>query len=186
MTIGENIRRIRKARGLTIRQLGEMIGVSESYVRAYESGRRHPKDSSLQEIANALAVNPEVLKNSDFDGITAMHRLFQVFRQYGGHLSEITRDGEEATYVALTFNSLGLMRSWLYRYEEYEEQVRKANLLPNNAARANALMAAEESFNLWMDMYPETDPDQKMVEIQRTFDEHVDYYGLHPKTPEDN
>ena len=34
MTIGENIRRLRKARGLTLKELGDMIGVSESYIRA--------------------------------------------------------------------------------------------------------------------------------------------------------
>ena len=45
MTIGENIRRIRKERGLTLKQLGDAVGVSEAYIRAYESGRRNPKQS---------------------------------------------------------------------------------------------------------------------------------------------
>ena len=105
MTVGENIRRIRKARGLTIRELGDLIGVSESYVRAYETGRRNPKESSLQIIADALAVNVEVLKNSDFDGITAMHRLFQIFRQYGGKLVELPDSAMGGTSIAVTFDS---------------------------------------------------------------------------------
>ena len=67
MTVGENIRRIRQERNLTQRQLGEMVGASEAYIRAYESGRRNPKPSSLEKIADALSVNPEVLANSDFD-----------------------------------------------------------------------------------------------------------------------
>ena len=57
MTVGENIRRIRKERGLTIKQLGDMVGVSESYIRAYEYGRRNPKESSLKRLAEALNVN---------------------------------------------------------------------------------------------------------------------------------
>ena len=61
MTVGENIRRIRQERNLTQRQLGEMVGASEAYIRAYESGRRNPKPSSLEKIADALSVNPEVL-----------------------------------------------------------------------------------------------------------------------------
>lgn len=48
MTTGENIRRIRKERGLTQKQLGELVGASEAYIRAYESGRRNPKPSSLE------------------------------------------------------------------------------------------------------------------------------------------
>ena len=39
MTVGENIRRIRQERNLTQKQLGEMVGASEAYIRAYESGR---------------------------------------------------------------------------------------------------------------------------------------------------
>lgn len=98
MTVGENIRRIRQERNLTQRQLGEMVGASEAYIRAYESGRRNPKPSSLEKIADALSVNPEVLANSDFDGIKAIHRLFQIFRQYDGQLFEYQdKEGNDAT-----------------------------------------------------------------------------------------
>lgn len=57
MTVGENIRRLRKERGLTLRELGDKVGVSEAYIRAYESGRRNPKQKSLEALAQALAVN---------------------------------------------------------------------------------------------------------------------------------
>ena len=57
MTIGENIRRIRKERGLTLKQLGDEVGMSEAYIRAYETGRRNPKLKSLEALANALHVN---------------------------------------------------------------------------------------------------------------------------------
>ena len=111
MTIGENIRRIRKERGLTLKQLGEAVGVSEAYIRAYESGRRNPKQQSLEAIATALHVNVEALTGADFDGVKAMHRLFQVFRQYSGELFEYTdNDGNEQ--VGLSLGSLTLMRSW--------------------------------------------------------------------------
>ena len=42
MTVVENIRRIWQERNLTQKQLGE------AYIRAYESGRRNPKPSSLE------------------------------------------------------------------------------------------------------------------------------------------
>ena len=123
MTVGENIRRIRQERNLTQRQLGEMVGASEAYIRAYESGRRNPKPSSLEKIADALSVNPEVLANSDFDGIKAIHRLFQIFRQYDGQLFEYQdKDGNDM--VGISFGTLSLMRSWLDRYEEYIEEAR--------------------------------------------------------------
>ena len=126
MTVGENIRRIRKERGLTQRQLGELVGASEAYIRAYESGRRNPKPASIEKIAEALSVNPEVLQNSEFDGIAAMHKLFQIFRQYSGNLFEY-QDEDGNDMVAINFGTLALMRSWYERYEQYMQEVEKAN-----------------------------------------------------------
>ena len=122
MTIGENIRRIRKERGLTLKQLGEAVGVSEAYIRAYESGRRNPKQKALEALAAALCVNVEALTGADFDGVKAMHRLFQVFRQYSGELITYTdKEGDER--IAVSFGSLMLMSSWMERYERYQKEI---------------------------------------------------------------
>ena len=139
MTVGENIRRIRQERHLTQRQLGEIVGASEAYIRAYESGRRNPKPASLEKIAEALAVNPEVLANSDFDGIKAIHRLFQIFRQYDGSLFEYQdKDGNDM--VGISFGTLSLMQSWLERYEKYMDEVEKCNEIKNVKKRGEALL----------------------------------------------
>ena len=174
MTVGENIRRIRQERHLTQRQLGE------AYIRAYESGRRNPKSSSLEKIADALSVNPEVLANSDFDGIKAIHRLFQIFRQYDGQLFEY-RDKDGNDMVGISFGTLSLMRSWLDRYEEYMEEVEKCNEIKDVKKRGEALLKAEADFNLWMDIYPESEPFPMNLQIQKTHDEFMDKMGLNPK-----
>ncbi|MCI8753145.1 MAG: helix-turn-helix domain-containing protein [Lachnospiraceae bacterium] len=180
MTTGENIRRIRKERGLTQKQLGELVGASEAYIRAYESGRRNPKPSSLEKIAKALAVNPEVLANSDFDGIKAMHRLFQVFRQYDGHLFECQdKDGNDM--VGISFGTLALMSSWLHRYEEYMQEVEICNSIKDVRKRGEALLQAEKAFDVWMDIYPESEPFTMNLKIQKTHDDFMDKIGLNPK-----
>lgn len=180
MTVGENIRRIRQERNLTQKQLGELVGASEAYIRAYESGRRNPKPKSLETIAKALAVNVEVLTNSDFDGIKAMHRLFQVFRQYDGHLFEC-KDQDGNDMVAVSFGTLSLMRSWCDRYEEYMKEVEKCNSIKDVKMRGDALLKAEAAFNLWMDIYPESEPFDLNLKIQRAHDETMDEIGLNPK-----
>lgn len=180
MTVGENIRRIRQERNLTQKQLGELVGASEAYIRAYESGRRNPKPKSLETIAKALAVNVEVLTNSDFDGIKAMHRLFQVFRQYDGHLFEY-QDQDGNDMVAVSFGTLSLMRSWCDRYEEYMKEVEKCNSIKDVKKRGEALLKAEAAFNLWMDIYPESEPFDLNLKIQKAHDETMDYIGLNPK-----
>lgn len=177
MTIGENIRRIRQERHLTQKQLGEMVGASEAYIRAYESGRRNPKPSSLEKIAEALAVNPEVLANSDFDGVKAMHRLFQVFRQYNGELFEY-KDKDGNDIVGVGFGTLALMQSWLERYEKYMDEVEKCSEIKDVKKRGEALLKAEADFNLWMDIYPESETWTERLEIQKKHDKTMDQIGL--------
>jgi len=54
MGIGESIREVRKARGMTQAQLGKACGMPDSQVRKYESGTIEPKLETLLRIATAL------------------------------------------------------------------------------------------------------------------------------------
>lgn len=55
-TIAENIKRIRKEKNLTQKQLGDRCGMADSAIRRYESGRARPKIDTVQKIAYALEV----------------------------------------------------------------------------------------------------------------------------------
>ena len=57
MTVAENIKRIRKEKNLTQKQLGEKCGMSESTLRQYEIGYRNPKLETIVRIAAALEIN---------------------------------------------------------------------------------------------------------------------------------
>lgn len=57
MTIGENIKRIRKEKNLTQKKLGEMCGIAEPTIRKYESNKLNPKIETIDKIASALGVN---------------------------------------------------------------------------------------------------------------------------------
>lgn len=48
------LREIRQARGLTMKELGEAIGVTESAIGLYENGRRKPDYDKLRLIAQVL------------------------------------------------------------------------------------------------------------------------------------
>ena len=57
MSVGENIRRYRKSRGMTQAQLAEAVGLTEGAVRHYESGIRAVKPELLESISAALGVS---------------------------------------------------------------------------------------------------------------------------------
>ncbi len=62
-TVGENIRRYRKAQGLSVVRLAEKVGMTEGAIRHYESGIRTPGDEQLEGIAKALGVSTRMLED---------------------------------------------------------------------------------------------------------------------------
>jgi transcriptional regulator with XRE-family HTH domain len=52
--VGVNIRRLRKDKSYTLRELGEKVGVSSSFISQVEIGKISPSLSKLKDIANAL------------------------------------------------------------------------------------------------------------------------------------
>lgn len=56
MTIGQNIRALRKKKGLTQAQLGALCGISGGAIGSYENGITIPKRQVVEKIAQALEV----------------------------------------------------------------------------------------------------------------------------------
>lgn len=57
MTIGENIRKYRKEKGLTQKALGELCGINEANIRKYEINPNiTPQLKTIEKIADALDV----------------------------------------------------------------------------------------------------------------------------------
>ena len=61
MDIGDRIRSVRMARGLTQSDLGKRSGMADSAIRRYESNRVNPTATTLQRIAAALDVSVDYL-----------------------------------------------------------------------------------------------------------------------------
>ena len=55
--VGRNVRRIRKAKGMTQEAFAERSGFSQQYVSGLERGRRNPTVVTLFELAQALGVS---------------------------------------------------------------------------------------------------------------------------------
>lgn len=56
--IGEKLKKIRKAKKITLKQLEEITGISNSYISDLENGRRvNPSVEKLEKLAKALGVN---------------------------------------------------------------------------------------------------------------------------------
>src|SRR5438046_7284037 len=60
-TFGQRLRHLRRARGLTLAELGARVGRAPSALSLLENGRREPKLSLIEALAKALSVSPDEL-----------------------------------------------------------------------------------------------------------------------------
>lgn len=98
-----NIRQLRKAKGLTQKQLAEMVFVSESAINQYENGKKKPKYETLLLLGEALdcAVS-DIVGDSEMDefGFSAYEQI--IIRKYRT-LDEI---GKKAVDAVLDIESM--------------------------------------------------------------------------------
>ena len=66
MDISDNIRRIRKEKGLTQKKLGELCKIAEPTIRRYEAGTLKPKLETIEKIASALGVGASALMGVEY------------------------------------------------------------------------------------------------------------------------
>lgn len=59
--IGENIKKFRKEKGLTQKQLAEITGISLSAIEKYERGKLNPSLGKAKDIAQALSIDYTIL-----------------------------------------------------------------------------------------------------------------------------
>lgn len=63
MTIGERIKKVRKDKDLTQQLFAEKIGSTQNVLANYETGRRNPSSSVINNICKTFSVNEEWLRN---------------------------------------------------------------------------------------------------------------------------
>jgi transcriptional regulator with XRE-family HTH domain len=64
---GEKLKSLRQQRGLTMRQLGELLEVSDSYVSKMETGDKIPNVAMVLRVANLFEVTTDVLIRDELE-----------------------------------------------------------------------------------------------------------------------
>ncbi len=64
---GEKLHTLRKQRGLTLVQLGDMLGVYNTYVSQLEKGKRTPNAAMILKLAEVFDVTTDQLMKDDLE-----------------------------------------------------------------------------------------------------------------------
>lgn len=91
---GIRIREQRTEKGLTLKNLADKLDVQYQTIQAWESGKRMPKEETIQKIAGALGVTADYLAGRTRAPHTRIATQEDIERVFGG-VSYKTRDGVE-------------------------------------------------------------------------------------------
>ena len=156
MAIGKRIRFFRNRKGMTQKQLGELLGflgkTSDVRMAQYESESRTPKQDLVKEMAHLLDVSPRAITVPEIDSyIGLMHTLFALEDMYGLKIGEI--DGE----VCLRLDkSAGTNYTTMFdMFHAWQKQ----------AARLEQGEITEEEYDQWRYKYPELDTSKQWRKV---------------------
>ncbi|NYI04927.1 helix-turn-helix domain-containing protein [Allostreptomyces psammosilenae] len=139
VTLGHRIRHLRRARGLTLEELGRAVGRAPSQLSMLENGRREPRLSLLTEIAAALDVPvAELLSPRPPSRRDAMEIALE--RAQRGPLYRSL--GLPAVKVGRRLPS-DVLESLLGLHQELARRANEQAATPEEARRANAELRAE-------------------------------------------
>ena len=83
MTLGQRLEELRLAKGLSFREMGDLVGASAPHVRDIEQGNRRPSELLLEKMAVALETDlDDLLKYSTRPPSRQMEELIEQDTQY--------------------------------------------------------------------------------------------------------
>lgn len=127
MTTGEKIKKIRLVRGMTQKELGEKVGLSDVRIRQYELNNRTPKEDLLRKIAEVLEVNYYALCEPRWSSMEELvFALFDLEEQKRLRLQLLSNNSEDGQQkeVGIVFEEKELqefLKGWLIRKEKLQE-----------------------------------------------------------------
>ena len=156
MAIGKRIRFFRNRKGMTQKQLGEILGflgkTSDVRMAQYETEARTPKHDLVKEMANLFDVSTHALTVPDIDTyIGLMHTLFALEDMYGLKIGKI--DGELCLRLDKSdYSNYTSMFNMLYAWQE-------------QAARLEQGEITKEEYDQWRYKYPDLDTSGHWVSV---------------------
>ena len=156
MAIGKRIRLFRNQKGMTQKQLGEILSfpgkTSDVRMAQYETEARIPKHDLVKEMANIFDVSTHALTVPDIDTYTGlMHTLFALEDMYGLKIGEI--DGE----ICLRLNKSD--------YSTYTSMSDMFHAWQEQAAKLERGEISREEYDQWRNKYPELDTSKHWAKV---------------------
>ena len=161
--IGSRIRRIRKEKGLSQAELGEMVGLNADRIQKYENGVRKPKKDMLKRIAEALGVSTLALADPNTTSyIGAMYAFFELEEHFNIKVEEAPEGNAPGLCLSVDFREsiYPYMKEWLKAYTVMQAELQ-------TAASQDEKDAILKAYHNWKWNFPQGIVDRTSREMQK-------------------
>lgn len=177
--VGARIRTIRMAKGLSLAELGEKVGLNADRMQKYENGARKPKADMLKKIAEALGVSTLALADPVTTSyIGAMYAMFELERNFNMKIEPTDENHIPGMCLTVDFKDslYEYMKDW---YEVYAKMKSDLELANSEEERAEII----RSYHNWEWTFPQSIVDKteknlekarlkrKIAELQKRYDQ---------------
>lgn len=180
MGIGNNIRNIRKEKGMTLQQIADIMGCSPQLISQYESGKRQPKLETIEKIATALGCNVSDIRGFDGSIRVKMTRELIEINRIENKIENDRENVTEEEYKVLYdyYNSDQFKENWKHISQNMKKALDVYNNMIGNVTPSGDIVYADSDvleYNRIMDK-------QKNNEGFTPYDKHFisDYINKSP------
>ena len=132
----KRIQAARKAKGLTLKQLGDIIGISESAVSNIERGRNKPSGSTLILLCEKLGINREWLETGEGEMFAPTTEQAETAKLIESISDSPAMRSLLATWAQLSDHNKAVFEEYAAAYvEDYNRRIAEAKI-----AQAEALV----------------------------------------------
>ena len=115
--IGNRLRRVREAQGMSQSELGEKVGLNSDRIQKYENGARRPRPDMLEKLACALGVDVRALEDpTPTDYVGVMYTLIEMAEKFAMKIDD-TSDGFILRFGDGTEKS-SFVNKWLWAWQK--------------------------------------------------------------------
>lgn len=133
MSVGQNIKKARKSKGMTQKDLGTLLGVSQAAIGQFENEKSTPKIETIQKIAAALAVpisdliqsSPEIDPNSLHSITSSVEKIQKKYNHDSSALVSVQKGIKEANKVQKSIHSIENLSKDIQKIGKIEDSVQR-------------------------------------------------------------
>jgi transcriptional regulator with XRE-family HTH domain len=155
MAIGELLRSLRIEEGLTMKELGLKVGVTEQAISQYERGKREPNDEILIKILKAFNVNLEPY----IKRIVGIDPIWENSLSYLKNLIDYCEKTKELNLLDLNYITVYEVSNFINKNVSYIEKLTKNHVNSSMPTIDSVAMRIEEKEELVIELNSQSSDD---------------------------